>query len=199
MAAIAGPYGLRPVQLVGGLPFAGATKTYPLTANQTAAYYFGDPVGLVGGNVVPITATPTTTAGPNSPIGVFCGCEYEDNLKGFVNAQWLPANAVSAGLKKIKIKVCHDPSVVMMVQANGPVTADKLGLNAALTGIGTGSTSNGNSKVALDAASAAVAATLAVRIVGFPDSGYSVVGDAFTDVHVIWNAGVHRLSQGLGQ
>jgi hypothetical protein len=179
---------------------SGATKTYALTANQAKAYYYGDPVGLVGGQPVPITASPTTTVGADSPIGIFVGCEYEDPKMGFVNAISLPANAITAGAKKVKLKIVDNTSVIMMAQSNAPITADKVGFNVPLVAasIGTGNALTGNSKVAVDGAAAAVGATLALRIYGFSDRPESVPGDAFTDVLVVWTPGVHRLDASAG-
>jgi hypothetical protein len=197
MAAIASPYGLRPVQLLGGLPYAGGIRSFPLTANSVKAFFFGDPVGLVAGNPVALTASPTTTGGPNSPIGVFMGCEWEDPIRGFVNAQSFPANGFLSGLKKIRFKILDSPNAVFAAQANGPVTIDKVGMNCALVAVGTGNAATGDSLVGVDAAAAATA-TLAVRIVGFPDKPGSQPGDAFTDLLVTWNFGVHRYTNPTG-
>lgn len=206
MSAVFGPYGLRVTKLLGDLPFSGGTHTLPLQINQTVGFFFGDPVGLVGGQPTPLTASPTTTAGPNSPIGIFMGCEFMDPFGGFTNAQFLPPNAISSGATKVKLKIADWPFQVMQIQANGPVTIDKIGMNAALLGpFASGSLQTGNSTVALNAASVAATATLAVRIYDFvydatpsPGAG-SRPGDAFTDVLVVWNFGVQRYLQSLGQ
>jgi hypothetical protein len=207
MSAVAGPYGLRVIKHLGDLPFGGGMHTLPLTTNQAKGFFFGDPVGLVAGVPTPLVASPTTAIGPNSPIGVFMGCEYQDPVRGFVNAQFLPANVITGGATKVRLKIADSPDLVFAVQANGPVTIDKIGSNAALVGpFAAGSLATGNSLVALDIASiAAPAATLAVRIYDFvyhagPSPGASSIpGDAFTDVLVIWNAGVHRYSNSSGQ
>jgi len=204
MAQVAGPYGFRIVKTLGDLPFSGGMQTYRLTAGANAAFYFGDPIGLVAGQPVAITATPTTAAGPSSPIGIFMGASYIDPKWGFVNTQSLPPNAIAAGYKDISVKIADWPFLVLQIQANGPVTVDKIGMNAALI-VGTGNVNTGDSTWALNAASVAATNTLAVRIYGFPytpapSPGYSSQpGDAFTDTLVIWNAGVHRLMQPLGQ
>jgi hypothetical protein len=193
------------VKLVGDTPFPGGVNTYILTTNQTSGYFFGDPVNLIGGQVVPIAASPTTAAA-NNVIGVFMGCSYQDPIRGFVNSQYLPANVISGGASNVRLKVADNPDLVMAVQANGSVTADKIGMNAGLVGPFAGGNVNiGNSVVALDAASIAVTATLAVRIYGFvinasPSPGASSApGDPFTDVLVIWNQGTHRFDNVTGQ
>jgi len=205
MAQVAGPYGLRVIKLLGDLPFSGGMHTYPVTS-QTAGFFFGDPVGLVGGQPVPITATPTTTAGPNSPIGIFMGAEWIDPIRGYVNSQYLPATAISGGATKVKVKVCDYPHLIMQIQANGSVPATAIGSNAGLVGpFSSGTPAVGNSTVALDSASVGATATLALRIYDFvinasPSPGASSApGDPFTDVLVTWNFGVHRFLQSLGQ
>ena len=206
MAQIAAPYGLRVIKMLGDLPFSGGMHTYPVTANQTSGFFFGDPVGLAGGTVVPLTASPTTTLGPNSPIGVFMGAEYQDPKWGFVNSQFFPPNGISAGFTAVRFKIADAPDIVMQVQATGPVNLNQQGLNAALIGpFAAGNNFSGNSVVALNAASIAVAPALAVRIYGFvynasPSPGASSKpGDPYTDVLVVWNFGVHRFQNGGGQ
>jgi hypothetical protein len=179
--------------------------TYPLTANQVKGFFFGDPVGLIAGQPTPLAATPTTTLSANSPIGVFMGAEWQDPIRGFVNAQYLPANVITGGATKVKLKICDATNLVMVVQADGPVPISNIGMNAALQNFAAGSTVTGDSTVSLVSASIAVTATLAVRIYDFvynaaPSPGASSMpGDPFTDVLVLWNFGVHRFQNALAQ
>lgn len=211
MSQVAGPYGLVISRLLGDLPFSGGMHSYPLTAANALGFYFGDPVGLSAGQPVGLTASPTPpgtytgAATANNPIGIFMGCSYQDPKWGFVNAQYLPANAIGLGYSQIMLKIADWPYLVMQVQANGPVTVDKIGMNAALVGpFGGGNPSIGNSVVALNASSIGTAVN-AVRIYDFlytpgPSPGASSQpGDPFTDVLVVWAPGVHRFSiaQGL--
>lgn len=206
MAQVAGPYGLRVAKMLGDLPFSGGSHTIPLTVNQTTGYFFGDPVGLIGGQPVPLTASPTTTLGANSPIGVFMGAEYQDPKFGFVNSQFLPPGIIAAGATQVRLKIADAPDLIMQIQANGPVNLNQIGLNAAMVGpFGAGRLDTGNSLVALSAASIAAGPTLALRIYGFvynasPAPGASSKpGDPFTDTLVVWNFGVHRYQNGGGQ
>ena len=84
----------------------------------------------------------------------------------------------------------------MKVQSSGSVAATGLGMNAALV-TGTGVVATGDSTFAAGAAAATTG--IALRIVGFLDAPGSVVGDAFTDLLVTWNVGVHRYENPLGQ
>lgn len=194
MAQTASPYGLRPVQLLGGLPFAGAIRTYALTANlaNSKGIFFGDPVGLSGGNPTALTASPTATVDANSPIGVFMGAEWQDPIRGFVNSQCIPPNLITGGATQVKLKVLDCPTAVFKVQSAGSVTADKIGQNVALTvaSLAAGSVVTGDSIVSVVAAPVLTAAAL--KIIGFVNSPSSAAGDPFTDLLVIWNAGIHR-------
>lgn len=204
MSQVAGPYGLRPVKHVGELVFPGpGIHTFPLTANS-GAFFYGDPVGLQGGVLTPVSATPlavgVAATGPTAlnPIGIFVGCSYQDPIRGLVNAQFLQADAIAFGATHVQLKIADYPGLVMQVQATGPVNIDQIGMNAALTNFGFGSTLTGNSEIALLASSIGVTWTLAVKIYDFvynaaPSPGASSIpGDPYTDVLVMWNFGVHR-------
>jgi hypothetical protein len=206
MAQVAGPYGLRVIKMLGDLPFSGGMHTYPLTANQTLGFFFGDPVGLINGQPTPLTASPTTTLSANTPIGVMMGAEYQDPKWGFVNSQFLPPNAIAAGATKVRLKIADAPDLVMAIQANGSVTLDKIGMNAAMVApFAAGVLWSGNSTVALDASSVAATATLPLRIYDFvynasPSPGASSKpGDPYTDVLVVWTMGAQRFWNPGGQ
>ena len=205
MSQISSPYGLRVKQMLGDTPFSGGMHTYPVTANVAQGLFFGDPVGWANGLPVPLVATPTTALSVNSPIGIMMGCSYIDPIRGFVNAQYMPPNLFTQGAKNIAIKLMDSPFYVMQIQADGPVNLNQIGLNAALKNFAAGSLITGDSGVQLASASIAVTATLAVQIYDFvytpepsPGAG-SQPGDAFTDVLVIWNFGVHRFLNSGGQ
>ena len=59
-------------------------------------------------------------------------------------------------------------------------------------------TANGNSRISLDVATAAVTATIAFKLVDFVNAPGSTVGDAFTDVIVKFNPSSHAYTAGLG-
>lgn len=205
MSQVSSPYGLRVFKLLGDLPFSAGMHSYPVTVNLTTGLFFGDPVGLINGSPVALAATPTTALSANSPIGVFMGCSYIDPIRGFVNAQYLPANALNNGATKIMCKIMDWPDLVMAVQADGPVTLNQIGMNATLKNFGAGNLATGDSQVQLTSATIAGTSTFAVRIYDFvntptpsPGAG-SQPGDPFTDVLVVWNPGVHRFRNSGGQ
>ena len=202
MSQVAGPYGLRVLKKWGEQYMSGGFHAYPLTANNATGFFFGDVVGLQAGQ--PVVAAASPAAGVPGVIGVFQGASWMDPVRGFVNSQYLPASIITAGATNVTVKVVDSPFVEMRVQADGPIALGQIGMNAALGNFGNGSTVTGDSKVNLASASLAVTATLAVKIVDYvidaapsPGAG-SQPGDAFTDVIVIWNFGIHRFLNATG-
>ena len=183
MASTAAPYGLRPVNLIGGQPYAGSTRLVKIASGYAANIFYGQAVKL-NGTTGTIEADTSTTALPAvGVLGVFVGCTYTDpNLKYKIFRQYWPTGTVASDAEAY---VVDDPDVVMQAQAGGSITQADLGANIAF-GTSAGSTSTGNSTTPLGT-SAATTGTLPLRIVGFVDGPDSAVGDAYTDVLVKWN------------
>ena len=215
MSTVSSPYGLKPLSLIGGQSFTGGTiREYLLTTNNTAAIFNGDLVQLgasAAGQPTVVAATPTTsTAGI---VGVCVGVRYQlsgQQLGYPLYAQYLPANAVTSGYTNIFIRVVEDPDQLYQVQSLGSIGYGSIGKTAALanfaagTGGATGSTTTGNSLVAM-ASTAANTSALAVKIVDLVNSSStfggnfpSNPGDAYTDVIVKLNFGVHSYYQSAG-
>lgn len=199
MASVASPYGLKPVNLIGGQVFAGSTREFKLSTNNSAAIFNGDVVQLSSaGNPQAISSTPTagTTAGI---VGVCLGARFVNpTTKQSTWSQYLPANAITGGYTDVYVIVAADPDLVFQVQgtaAFGTLTNGAngaIGKNAAL-GFGTaGSTSTGNSGVNLvvgaNGGSLANTATLAMRIVGVVPGTET---DAYPEILVKFNQGTH--------
>jgi hypothetical protein len=183
MASVAAPYGLRPVNLIGGQPYAGSTRMFKIANAYAANIFYGQPVASNGNGF--IQADTSTTALPaTGVVGVFMGCTYTDpSLKIKVFKQYWPTGTIATDAEAY---VVDDPDVVMQVQADEAVAQTALGANIALV-TSAGSTSTGNSTTAADGSSIAASATLPLRIVGFVDAPDSVAGDAYTDLLVKWN------------
>lgn len=183
MASVAAPYGLRPVNLIGGQPYAGSTRMFRIANAYAANIFYGQPVASNGNGF--IQADTSTTALPaTGVVGVFMGCTYTDpSLKIKVFKQYWPTGTIATDAEAY---VVDDPDVVMQVQADEAVAQTALGANIALV-TSAGSTGTGNSTTAADGSSIAASATLPLRIVGFVDAPDSVAGDAYTDLLVKWN------------
>lgn len=200
MATTASPYGLRPINLIGGQSFTGGTiRKYVMTTNSATGIFFGDVVKIADGEPSAVTTTPTTST--KGIVGVCVGVSYTDpTLKYTQFSQFLPANAVNSGYTNILVSVIDDPDQLYQVQADGSVTRANIGDNAELGNFSAGSTTTGNSKVTLESGTIANTATLAVRIVDLVDGAptFSTPGDAFTDCIVKFNFGVHSYYQADG-
>ena len=199
MASVASPYGLKPVNLIGGQPYAGSFREIKLSTNNSAAIFVGDVIQLTSaGNPQALSATITTgtTAGV---IGVCVGVRYVNPATKQSNwAQYLPANAITGGYTDVYIRVVDDPDAVFQIQGSaafGTLTngADgAIGKNAALGNFSAGSTATGNSGVNLvvgaNGGSLANTATLAMRIVGVVQETAS---DTYPEILVKFNHGAH--------
>lgn len=184
MSNTAAPYGLRPVNLIGGQPYAGSTRLIKIAQGVgSASIFYGQPVTITADGVV-APATVTTTAPATGVVGVFVGCEYTDpNLNIPVYKQYFPAGTVAPDAVAY---VVDDPDIVMQVQADAPIPQTALGANISLNAF-SGSTSTGNSTTSADLGGLGQGAALPLRIVGFVDGPDSAVGDLFTDILVKWN------------
>ena len=200
MATTATPYGLKAVNHIGGTPYAGSTRLLPIASGYGTNIYNGSVVAIVAAGTVEIVTDLGNNADafPAGVIGVFVGCTYTDpNLGTVVFRQNWPTGTVADDAQAY---IVDDPDVVFMAQADGAVTQADLGQNtnfAAVQSTSTGSTVTGNSNSAVSSTTAATN-TIAFRIVDFVDSPTSTVGDAFTDLLIKFNAGIHSYDNATG-
>jgi len=199
MATTATPYGLRPINEVSGLPYAGATRKLPIASGFGTNIFYGSVVVIAANGTIQLMTDVGSAADPfpAGTIGVFMGCSYTDAVMGFVNRQFWPANQVAGDALAF---IVDDPNVAFQVQGDNTMAQATLGMNAPLSNVQsgtTGSTATGNSNVALDATTAATTG-IAFRVVDFIDAPGSTVGDAFTDVVVKFNPGSHSYTSNTG-
>ena len=150
------PYGVKPVNLIGGQVFAGSTRNLPIQYNYGTAMYYGDLVTLSAGYVVIATYPVSTT---NTTVGVFLGCYYTNpTTKQRQYAQYYPGNVTAGDITAI---IGDDPDQVMKVAVTttaggttiGSASSILVGVNMA-GGTQTGSASTGNSGMSVVGASA---------------------------------------------
>jgi hypothetical protein len=204
MATTATPYGLKAVNHIGGTPYAGSTRLLPIASAYGTNIYNGSIVSIVAAGTVEIVTVTGNGGGgaaasfPAGTIGVFVGCTYTDpNLGTVVFRQNWPTGTVAADAQAY---IVDDPDVVFMAQADAAVTQADLGQNthlAAAQSTTTGDTTTGNSNSAVTATTNTTA-TFAFRIVDFVDSPTSTVGDAFTDLLIKFNPGMHSYTNATG-
>ena len=196
MALTSSPYGLRPINAIGGRPFSGSTRQLPITTGYATAIANGDIVQVAAnGTVTKVTEVGTNAAAfPAGTVGIFLGCSYTDSVSGFrQNNQW-PAGQVAADAQAY---ICDDPNALFQIQADAAVAQTLMHSNFAINQTAP-DTANGNSRISLDVATAATTATIAFKLVDFVNAPDSTVGDAFTDVIVKFNPSSHAYTAGLG-
>jgi hypothetical protein len=164
--SVSAPYGFKPINRLDGLPYAGATRQYPVTSGQ--AIYNGQPVVLVNGG----TVSGDSNLAAGVILGVAVGVQYTNSSGQTVQAQFAPAS----GVTNVIAYVVDDPFAVYKVAITGnnstvtPVAATIVGTN--VTGIvGTPSASTGNATSSINGASAAADASFPFRVVAVvPDT-----------------------------
>jgi len=200
MPSAAAPYGLKPVKRVDGLPYSGAVT-----------HYLIDPAGVANnifnGSIVQLTAAgyieladgtgkdiTTSNFGGSSigAAGVFVGCEYVNSQGQVIHSQYYP----SATTGVVKAYVVDDPNVLFQAQLDAVSGQDDIGtvtgFAAAQHATTSGSTTTGNSTMALDA-------TVQTSVGGLLICGFvSPVGDTYPDVLVKFTTGCHRLTMNTG-
>jgi len=187
---VSAPYGLIPINLIGGQVFAGATRQIPIASGYAANIFYGDVVKLVSsGTLEKDTGTSTAT-----PVGVFLGCSYTDPVFGKTFRQYYPTGTVATD---IVAYVCDDPDALFKVAVVssgttiGTVDRTAVGNNATLVQ-NAGNTKTGNSGVAISN-STATTNTLPVRIIDVvPETSPVGTPGSFTEVIVKWNQGMHQ-------
>ena len=184
--SVTAPYGLRPINLIGGQVFAGATRQIPIGSGNDTAIYYGDVVKLdSSGLLQKDVGTDAAT-----PVGVFLGCTYTDSQYGLTFRQFYTADTVAAD---IEAYVSDDPNqlykvaVVSATTTIGYVNRTAVGNNAVLVQ-NAGSTLTGNSAVAIDDGTGTTA-TFPIRIIDVvPETAIAGYPGSYTEVVVKWNA-----------
>lgn len=193
---VSAPYGLKPVNLIGGQVFAGSTRQFKIASGYAANIFTGDVVKIVAAGTVE-KDTGTTTA---TPVGVFVGCSYTDpglNIKVF--KQYWPTGTVASDAVAY---VVDDPDALFKVAVvSSGTTMATLGLTAIGSNVAlvqnAGSTATGDSAVAVLSGSLATTNTLPIRVVDVvPDTATGA--DAFAELIVKWNFGMHQYENATG-
>ena len=166
------PYGLKPIDLIGGQVFAGSTRQRRI-ASGASSIGFGDPLQFASDGTVEVT-TATTTAPTAGFAGVFLGCNFVSSVTGqpTYSQQWTSGTSVKAGTY-IVAYVADDPDTLfkavgvtasLVVSTTGGFTYSNVGNNVALVA-NTLNTTTGDSQQGLLVSSASTTLSLPIRIV----------------------------------
>ena len=179
------PYGLKPINLIGGQVFAGSTREYPIPYGYATSIFYGDLVGLSRGNVQRLSVS-TGTLG--TVTGVFLGCSYTNpTTKQKQFAQYWPGATTAGDAVAI---VCDDPDTVFKAVVCSATTAvasgarAMIGQNLAMIN-NTGNVNTGDSANALLAPSNTPATTdaLPIRVLGLvPDTVVTLGSATYTSI-----------------
>lgn len=151
------PYGLKPVNLIGGQVFSGSTRQYPIAYGYNSNIFYGDFVQLTRGSIVRQAVVGTTAAGVGF-TGVFLGCSFTNPItKQKQFSQYWPAGTLAGDAVAV---VCDDPDTVFKAVICSATTVVASGSYAMIgQNMGaidnTGDVNTGNSRNALLAVVAA--------------------------------------------
>jgi len=165
---VSAPYGLKPINLLGGQVFAGSTRMYPIIYGYATDIFYGDFVVLSRGRLQ--RASVSTGSSLNQTVGIFLGCTYTNPVtKQKQFAQYWPSGTLAGDCQAY---ISDDPDAVFkaVVCTSGTTVASgamaMIGTNLSAIN-NTGSTNTGNSANAILAPSATpVTTTLPLRMVG---------------------------------
>jgi hypothetical protein len=189
------PYGLKPINLIGGQVFAGQTRQYQIDpAGFAGNIFYGDVVKLVStGYIEKDTGQATAT-----PLGIFQGCSYVNAQGQVIFAQYYPTGYAAPTGTAITAYIQDDPDLLFKAVLVAGQTEGGNGLTPAFLGrsvIGTnaelvqntGSTFTGDSLIGVYTTVGTTTATLPIRIIDVvPDTANS--SGNFVEVICKWNA-----------
>ena len=166
------PYGLKPINLIGGQVFAGSTRQRRIDSGASSIG-FGDPLKFASDGTVVVT-TETTTPPDAGFAGVFLGCTFVSSVTGqpTYSQQWTSGTSVKAGTY-ILAYVADDPNTLfkavgvsasLVVSTTGGFVYSDIGTNVSLVANTLNTTTN-DSQQGLLTSSSAVTRSLPVRIV----------------------------------
>ena len=209
------PYGLKPINLYGGTPFAGATRQYQIASAYNTSIFYGDPVEMINDGTIiksAITAARATVT-TSQIIGVFLGCSYVYAQGQVIFAQYFPANTAAPTGTVITAYVVNDPDTLFKVVIAAGTTPNNtssgllpstttqytvIGTNVELVQ-NTGLTTTGDSRVAV--AASATTGTLPMNVVDVvPETSY-VNGSGnvvYPELIVRWNFEIHTTTIASG-
>ena len=109
---VSAPYGLIPVNLLGGQVFSGSTRQIPIQTAHGTSIFFGDVVIMSANGCITGAVLTATTV---NVVGIFMGCSYINSSSQRIFAQYYPALTTGTpdSTSAIIAYVADDPDLVM--------------------------------------------------------------------------------------
>ena len=105
---VSAPYGLKPINLIGGQVFSGSTRSLPIQYGYATDIGYGDFVKLVRGTIQ--RQAVSTAGGAAGMVGIFLGCSFTNPVtKQKTFSQYWPSGTLAGDAVAI---VCDDPDTV---------------------------------------------------------------------------------------
>ena len=193
---VSGPYGLKPVNLIGGQNFAGSTRQYVIPYGYNTDIGSGDFVGLSRGLLKRIAVT--SAGGSSDIVGVFAGCAFTNpiTLQKTFSQKW-PAGTL-AGDAVAYVVDDYDAVFTAVVCSSGVVVGSAaqclVGQNLQMLDNGiSAATGVSLNAVASVAATPATTSTFPVRVLGLvPDTAVAVtaIGSSATTSITLTGSGL---------
>ena len=193
---VSAPYGLKPVNRIDGMPYAGAFRQIPVAAAFATAIFFGDTVQIDSTGY--LIASTSTNAG--TIVGVCVGGQYVNSSGQTVQGQYLPAS-ISTSTNLAYAYVIDDPMALFKVAvvSSGTTMSSAgrtvVGTNVALV-LNAGSTTTGDSAFAVTLTGAGTTATIPIRVIDVvPET--ATAADTYTELLVKINAHQYNNTTGV--
>ena len=196
---VSAPYGLKPVNLIGGQVFAGSTRLMQIASGYATNIFYGDLVQRVAGGTIEKDVG-TTTA---TPCGIFLGVSFTNSSTGQVQQQqFYPASQAIKSGTQIFAVVADDPDTLFqVVSCNATTVVTAMGITAIGSNVAliqnAGSTITGNSAVAINTTTLATTSALPIRIIDVVRDT-ATGADAFVEFIVKININTHQYTTPTG-
>lgn len=193
---VSAPYGLKPVNRIDGMPYAGAIRQIPVAAGFATAIFNGDTVQIDSdGYLIKSTSTNAGTI-----VGVCLGGQYVNSSGQTVQGQYLPAS-ISTSTNLAYAYVVDDPMALFKVAvvSSGTTMSSAgrtvVGTNVALV-LNAGNTTTGDSAFAVTLTGAGTTATIPIRVIDVvPET--ATAADTYTELLVKINAHQYNNTTGV--
>lgn len=193
---VSAPYGLKPINRIDGMPYAGAFRQIPVAASFGTAIFFGDTVQIDStGYLIKSTSTNAGTI-----VGVCMGGQYVNSSGQTVQGQYIPAS-VSTSTNLAYAYVVDDQQALFKVAVvtsgttMGTASRTDVGSNVALV-LNAGSTTTGDSAFAVTLTGAGTTSTIPIRVIDVvPET--ATAADTYTELLVKINAHQYNNTTGV--